>query len=107
MPQFLDTTDADFEPRFAALIGQKREADQDVDAAVAAILADVAARGDAAVIELTKRWDGLRLTPETLAFSAAEIDAGVAAVAPEDRAAQSTGTRFAPGGDGMKLPFTS
>jgi histidinol dehydrogenase len=87
MPQFLDTTDPDFEPRFAALLGQKREADADVDAAVAAIIAEVAARGDAAVIEMTERWDRVRLTPETLAFSAAEIDAAVASVDPEDRAA--------------------
>ena len=54
---------------------------------MAAILADVAARGDAAVIELTERWDRLRLTPETLAFTEAEIDAAVAAVDPADRAA--------------------
>ena len=87
MPQFLDTTDPDFEPRFAALLGQKREAEEDVDAAVAAIIADVAARGDAALIEMTERWDGLRLTPETLAFGAAEIDAAVAAVDAEERAA--------------------
>ncbi len=87
MPQFLATTDVDFEPRFAALLAQKREAHADVDADVAAILADVAARGDAAVIALTERWDRLRLTPATLAFSAAEIDAAVAAVDPGDRAA--------------------
>ncbi len=87
MPLFLDTTEPDFEARFTAFLGAKREADADVDADVAAILADVAARGDAAVIALTERWDRLRLTPETLAFSAEEIDAAVAAVAPEDRAA--------------------
>jgi len=87
MPQFLATTDPDFEPRFAALLGQKREADADVDADVAAILADVAARGDAALIELTERFDRLRLMPGTLAFSEAEIDAAIATVAAEDRAA--------------------
>ena len=87
MPQFLATTDPDFEARFAALLAQKRESDADVDATVAAILADVAQRGDAAVIELTERLDRLRLTPETLAFSEAEIDAAVATVAPADREA--------------------
>jgi histidinol dehydrogenase len=87
MPQFLDTCDPDFEPRFAALLAQKREADPAVDAEVAAILADVAARGDAALIEMTERWDRLRLTPETLAFAPAEIDAAVASVTAEDRAA--------------------
>lgn len=87
MPLFLDTTDPDFEARFAALLGAKREADADVDAEAAAILAEVADGGDAAVIALTDRWDRLALTPATFAFSAAEIDAAVAAVSPEDRAA--------------------
>jgi histidinol dehydrogenase len=87
MPVFLDTREPDFERRFAAFLVRKREAEADVDADVAAILADVAARGDAAVIELTARWDRLALTPATLAFTAAEIDAAVAAVDPDDRAA--------------------
>jgi len=47
----------------------------------------VAARGDAALIEMTERWDRLRLTPATLAFAPEEIDAAVAAVPAEDRAA--------------------
>ncbi|MBL9057029.1 MAG: histidinol dehydrogenase, partial [Rhodobacteraceae bacterium] len=75
MPSFLSTDDADFETRFLALLGQKREEAEDVDQAVAAIIADVRARGDAAVIELTARFDRLDLTPETLAFSRAEIAA--------------------------------
>jgi len=87
MPQFLDTTDPDFEPRFAAFLAQKREADVTVDADSAAILADVAARGDLALIELTERWDRLTLTPETLAFSPDEIDAAIAAIDPQDCAA--------------------
>ncbi len=65
----------------------KREEAEDVDAAVAAIIADVRARGDAAVIDLTARFDRLELTPQTLAFSAAEIAAEVAKVSSEDRAA--------------------
>lgn len=87
MPQFLTTADADFPARFAALLAQKRESDVDVDADVAAILADVAARGDAAVIALTARFDRLDLTPETLAFSPAEINAAIAAVPADERAA--------------------
>ena len=87
MPLFLDTSEPDFEARFAALLAAKRETAADVDADVAAILAEVAAKGDAAVIALTERWDRLTLTPATLAFSEAEIDAAVAAVAPADRAA--------------------
>ncbi len=87
MPQHLSTLDADFEPRFAALLGMKREESEDVDATVSAIIADVRDRGDRAVIELTARFDRLVLTPETLAFTADEIDAEIARVSPEDRAA--------------------
>ncbi|MGE4326653.1 MAG: histidinol dehydrogenase, partial [Pseudodonghicola sp.] len=85
--QFLDTTAADFETAFAALLGAKREDSPDVDAIVADIIADVRARGDHAVIELTAKFDRLELTPETLAFSPEEIAAAVAQVAPADRAA--------------------
>jgi histidinol dehydrogenase len=87
MPVFLTTTDPDFETAFQTLLGQKREEAEDVDQAVAAIIADVRARGDAAVIDLTTRFDRLPLTSETLAFSTAEIDAEIAKVSPEDRAA--------------------
>ncbi|PSL18625.1 histidinol dehydrogenase [Shimia abyssi] len=87
MPQFLNAADPDFEPRFAALLGAKREDSPDVDAVVAGIIADVRARGDAAVIELTAKFDRLELTPETLAFSQKEIDAYCAQVTDTDRAA--------------------
>lgn len=87
MPQFLDVQDADFEARFAALLGMKREDSPDVDATVAGIIADVRARGDAAVIELTSKFDKLNLTPETLAFSREEIEAQIATVPPSERAA--------------------
>jgi histidinol dehydrogenase len=87
MPLYLSTQDPGFEAAFAALLGQKREEAEDVDQAVAAIIADVRARGDQAVIDLTARYDRLALTPETLAFSAAEIAAEVAKVSAEDRAA--------------------
>ena len=87
MPLFLDTKDAGFEAGFAALLGMKREEAEDVDATVAAIIADVRARGDAAVIELTARYDRMDLTPGTLAFSPQEIAAEVAKVGAEERAA--------------------
>ncbi len=87
MPQVLNTRHGTFEADFRALLGQKREDSPDVDAAVAGIIADVRARGDAAVIELTRRFDRLDLTPETLAFSPAEIAAETAKVSAEDRAA--------------------
>ena len=87
MPQFLATDRADFEARFAAFLTTKREDAPDVDATVAAIIKDVRDRGDAAVIDLTARFDRLTLTPETLAFSPAEIDALCARVGADDMAA--------------------
>jgi len=87
MPVFLDTTDPGFEAGFAALLGAKREEAAEVDDTVAAIIADVRARGDAALIELTARFDHVELTSATLAFSADEIDAACASVPDDDRAA--------------------
>jgi histidinol dehydrogenase len=90
MPVFLDTTDPDFEPAFAALLSAKREDSPDVDDIVAGIIADVRARGDTAVIELTAKFDQLDLTADTLAFSEAEIEAECAKVNDTDRAALET-----------------
>lgn len=87
MPHFLDTTDAGFEQDFVALLGMKREDSPDVDAIVAGIIADVRARGDAAVLELTAKFDRMELTVDQLRFSDAEIEAECAKVSDEDRAA--------------------
>ena len=54
----LDNREADFAERFAALVNARREADSDVSRDVAAIVADVKARGDAAVADYTARFDG-------------------------------------------------
>jgi histidinol dehydrogenase len=87
MPHLLDTAEAAFEARFAALLALKREEAADVDAAVAAIIDEVRKGGDAALVALTERFDRLALTPERLAFTPDEIAAECAKVAPEDRAA--------------------
>lgn len=87
MPQFLSSADPGFEPAFAALLSMKREDSPDVDSAVADIIAQVRTGGDAALIALTERFDRLRLAPERLAFSEAEIDAEIAKVPAADRAA--------------------
>ncbi|WP_192964175.1 histidinol dehydrogenase [Phycobacter azelaicus] len=87
MPVFLDTSDADFEAAFAALLSAKREDSPDVDAVVAEIIADVRARGDAALIELTAKFDRLELNAEKLAVSEAEVDAAIAGVPAEERKA--------------------
>jgi len=75
MARWLDARAADFAQSFAALLAMSREADEDVSAAVRAIIADVRARGDAALIELSARFDKVNLTKETLRLSDAEIDA--------------------------------
>lgn len=80
----LDTSTPDFEVEFAALLDDARETTSRVDAAVAAIITDVRARGDAALVELTARFD--RWTPRdagALRVSEAEIAAATAAVAPD------------------------
>ncbi|WP_333847692.1 histidinol dehydrogenase [Phaeobacter italicus] len=87
MPQFLNTADADFEKAFTALLGAKREDSPDVDAIVADIIADVRARGDAALVELTEKFDRMSLTADRLQISEAEIDAAIENVSAEERAA--------------------
>src|SRR5262245_24225248 len=79
MPLRLDARDADFDQRFRAFLGVKREAAADVEAAVRAIIDDVKARGDAALIDLTRKFDRLDLSKAGLRVSAAEIDAAMAA----------------------------
>ena len=78
MPIRLDRRAPDFAERFHAFLATKREASADVEAAARAIIADVAARGDRALIELTRRFDGFDLDQRRLKLSADEIDAGYA-----------------------------
>lgn len=87
MPVFLSTLSDGFETEFAALLSAKREDSPDVDHVVAGIIQDVRARGDAAVLELTSKFDRLDLTSETMRFSAEEIEAECAKVSDEERAA--------------------
>ena len=83
----LRTGEAGFEARFRELLSAKREDSPDVDAVVAGIIADVRARGDAALIELTARFDRMELEAGDLRVSEAEVDELVARVSAEDRAA--------------------
>jgi histidinol dehydrogenase len=87
MPVFLDTRDAGFETEFQVLLSAKREDSPDVDHVVADIISDVRARGDAAVLELTAKFDRMELTADRLAVSAEEVDAEIAKVSDEERAA--------------------
>ncbi|MGR3497957.1 MAG: histidinol dehydrogenase [Limimaricola soesokkakensis] len=87
MPHRLSSTDPDFETRFAALLTMKREDSPDVDDAVAAIIADVRARGDLALVDYTSRFDRMALPVDRLRFTAEEIEAECEKVSDEDRAA--------------------
>ena len=65
----LTQSDADFEARFAALLGAKREVAEDVDRTVRGIVEEVRLRGDAALIAYTEKFDRLALTPDRLRIS--------------------------------------
>ena len=79
MPVRLDRSSADFDQRFGTFLAAKREASADVERATRAIVDDVAARGDAALIEATKKFDRLDVDARGLRITAAEIDAAVKA----------------------------
>ena len=87
MPLRLDSAAAGFEAAFAVLLGGKREAAADVDAVVAEIIAAVRARGDAALLDYTRRFDRLALTAEGLRIPQTELDAAAAACDAETIAA--------------------
>ncbi|MFV0475888.1 MAG: histidinol dehydrogenase [Pikeienuella sp.] len=87
MPLRLSHHEPDFEPRFAAFLDQKREAEADVDDAVAAIISDVRARGVGAVLELTARFDRFETDAAGLRITDEEIDDAIATVPQGDREA--------------------
>ena len=74
----LSTADAGFEGALASLLAFESAQDPQVDATVAAILADVKLRGDAAVLEYTQRFDRLRAkTLAELEIPRIELDAAL------------------------------
>ena len=79
MPIRLDRSSADFDQRFGAFLGAKREVSADVERATRAIVDDVAARGDAALIEATRKFDRLDIAASGLRVTAAEVEAAVKA----------------------------
>jgi histidinol dehydrogenase len=78
MARRLDTSAPDFAAQFERLLSGKRETAEDVADAVRAIITDVRARGDVALIELGKRFDRIELTRETLRLTSAELSAAEA-----------------------------
>jgi len=87
MPLRLDTRAADFSQRFRAFLDTKREISEDVEQAARAIIAEVVARGDDALVELTRRFDRVDLDATRLKVSAGEIDAATKSCAGEALAA--------------------
>ena len=82
MARRLDASAPGFAQAFDALLNAKREIEEDVAAAVRVLITEVRAKGDAALIELTKRFDRVELTPQSLRVHEDEIDAAERACAP-------------------------
>ena len=87
MPRKLIAGTPDFGDAFEALVGSKRETDNDVSDTVAGIIADVIARGDAALIDLSRKFDNIDLAETGIAISAEEIAKARSACSAETLAA--------------------
>ncbi|MEZ5891176.1 MAG: histidinol dehydrogenase [Xanthobacteraceae bacterium] len=87
MPIRLDTREAGFDQRFSAFLATKRETAQDIEAMVRAIIADVIARGDQALIDLTLKFDRIDLSGRGPRILPAEIEAAADACDPAQLAA--------------------
>jgi histidinol dehydrogenase len=80
MPLRLDSRQPDFESLFQGLLSQKREVSEEVDTAVAGIIAQVRTYGDEALLSLTRTYDRVDLTPATIRVGDQEIADAVASV---------------------------
>ncbi|WP_316175681.1 histidinol dehydrogenase [Bradyrhizobium sp. SZCCHNRI1073] len=74
MPIRLSRASTDFDTQFRRFLAAKRETSADVEAAARAIVDDVARRGDAALLEATRKFDRLELDASSLRVTAAEIE---------------------------------
>jgi len=93
MARRLNASDPSFDADFQKLLFARREEEEDVAAVVRGIIADVRTRGDAALIELTNKFDRAGVARETLKLSAAEIEAAQNQVSKEQLAAIETAAR--------------
>ncbi len=84
----LATRDAGFDAALSSLLAYSAETDGAIEASVEAILADVRARGDAAVLDCTRRFDGIEAAAlSSLEVSAAERQAALAGLPSTQRRA--------------------
>ena len=90
MVRRLNANDKNFASDFDALLYSRNEAEEDVAGQVKGIIADVRKRGDAALVELTNKFDRAGVTLETLKLTAAEIDAGLSKVTKAQASAIAT-----------------
>jgi histidinol dehydrogenase len=89
----MNAADANFAADFENLLFAKREEEEDVAQVVRGIIADVRGRGDAALIELTNKFDRANVTQESLKLSIAEIDAALKTVSKKQLEAIETAAR--------------
>ena len=87
MARRLNTKDKGFAADFDALLFAKREIEEDVALAVRGLIAEVRARGDAALVELTNKFDRANVTAADLKISTAEIESALTKVTAEQKAA--------------------
>ncbi len=85
MPLRLDSCDPGFAAAFAALVDDRREADEDVSRDVTAILKRVRTEGDAALADYTKRFDGHDIATTGWAVTAAECRTALDGISTELR----------------------
>lgn len=85
-PARLSTASGTFEADFKARLHWSAQANAEVEAAVAKILADVERRGDAAVLEYTARWDHLEAASmKPLELGQQELKDAFDAITPQQR----------------------
>ena len=93
MARRLNAADKSFAADFQKLLFAKRKDGEDVAAIVRGIIADVRSRGDAALVELTNKFDKAGVTEGTLKLSATQIDAALKTVTKAQLAAIETAAR--------------
>ena len=87
MPVLLNSQNSNFEKEFKKLLLAKREDSVEVDLSVREIIGGVIELGDQALIEYTKKFDRVSLTPDTLRFTQSELKEQAAQVSDKDRSA--------------------
>jgi histidinol dehydrogenase len=93
VPLRLDASAPGFEKDFSAFLGRNRDTDENVDRVVADIVADVRARGDAALVEYTRKFDKVDTDAKGLRIYDAERRAAAARVPAAQRAALDFASR--------------